>query len=500
MYNVILSKTPKDPDYPDRYYLLMIYKRILDGQLYACFDYDYHSEYIGGEANPKYIVEAERAPCINSGLNLMRSVVDQSVSFLLGEDRFPRIMSQDAATKQFIDDLVLDTHLVHIMQDAVTKGSIGSVAIHLKVLQDRFFPIVMETIFLTPTFNSEAPDTLLLVVEKRKVKGSDLIAAGYDIDEADVDKWFWYHRQWDDQEETAFVPYQVGSDKEAGFHLRRDNKRSVVHGLALLPFVWIRNLVGADTDIDGRATFVGAIENCIQIDYGMSRASRALKHSADPLLMVKTRRPSEIQDFIRSSQNALIVGPEGDAKILEISGDAAHAIIETVSELRQEALEAIHGSRANPDKLATSNSSVAQRLLFLPMIQLASHLRVQYCDYGLVTLLKMMMTIADKMPIRVLGKYVNTPDVEQVINLAYADFFPPSPFDQQLISQTVVQLTTAGIMSKRTALANLSKYFDYDDLDEELAQIAKEMDEQDQRQIMVDKATQPAVATTSKSK
>jgi hypothetical protein len=493
MYDVIKSKIPQDRDYPDRYYPLMLYKRILDGTLYEdAFEYGYHQEYIGDDFHPRYIVEAERAPCINTGLNLMRSVVEQSVSFLYGEDRFPRIMVSDVPTKEWLDSVILDTHLVHIMQDAVTKGSIGSVAIHLKVLQDRFFPVVMETIFLTPTFDPEQPDTLLKVVERRKVRGSDLALAGYAIDEADFGKWYWFHRQWDNYDETAYVPYQVGSEQEDKFRLRRDDKRSVRHGLSLVPFVWIRNLVGTDNDIDGRCTFEPAIENCIQIDYNMSRADRALKYNADPLLMVKTRKPTEMQGFIRKSENALVLDPQGDAKILEVSGDAAHAILDTIEELKDEAMQSMHGSRADPDKLATSNSSVAQRLLYLPMVQLASHLRISYCESGLVDLLKMMMVIACQIPIKVLGKYGAQPDADQVIHLAFNDFFPPTPFDQQLIAQTVVSLTEAGILSKRSALANLSKYFDFEDLDEEIAQIAKEQDESQAREIAVQAAVAKA--------
>lgn len=489
MFQIIRSRIPRDKDFPERYYNLFLYKKILDGTLYDCFQYQYHMEYIGPEQMPKYVQETERAPCIVTGLNIMRSVVEQSVGFLFGEDRFPDFLIEDEATKQWIEDIVKDTHLVRVMQDAVTKGSIGSVAVQIKVLNDRFFLVVLDTVFLTPTFDKAEPDRLIGIEEKKKVKGRDLQLAGYRIDDNDLEQWFWFRRIWDDAEETWYVPWSVREDKD--FIPKVDPARSVAHGLGLVPFVWIRNLVGSDSDIDGRCTFEPAIENCVQIDYALSRADRALKYNADPLTVFKVRNPEQLGDFVRSSGNAIVIGVEGDAKLLEVSGDAAHAILETVEELKDEAMQAIHGSRADPDKLAVSQSSVAQRMLYLPMVQLASHLRVQYGEIGLMQILRMMMQIAKQMPIKILGKFGPKPDINADIQLSWNDFFPPTPFDQQQVSQTMMGLVQAGILSKRTALANLRKYFEFGDLDDEVAQIKQEMDEQDQRTIQVEKATQP---------
>lgn len=480
----------------------MIYKKILDGTLYDVFKYPYHCEYIGNDSAPQYVKEAERAPCIQTGLNIMRSVVEQSVGFLFGEDRFPGFMLDDDTTKLWIDNVVKDTHLVRIMQDAVTKGSIGSVAIHLKVLSDRFFPVVHDTVFLTPTFDSQAPDTLINIQEKKKVQGFDLIMAGYKIDSGDKNAWFWFQRDWDMQAEIWWKPWKVGSEEEDNFRMIQDNDRTVVHNLGLVPWKWIKNLVGDDNGVDGRCTFEPAIENCVQIDYAMSRADRALKYNADPLTVFKVRNPNQMADFIRDSGNAIVVGIEGDAKILEVSGDAANAILATVDELKDEALTAIHGSRADPDKLATSQSSVAQRMLYLPMVQLASHLRISYGDCGLLPLLKMMMTIAAKFPIKVLGKYPPKPDPSQDIVLTWNDFFPPTPFDQQQVATTLMTLVQAGIVSKRTALMNMRKYIDFDDIDDEMSQISTETDEANQREIDVQSAIVKAkpAPTTTKSK
>ena len=116
MFEIIKKLTPRDLDYPERYYALLIYKRVLDGTLYSCFKHQYHEEYLGEGSAPQYIPETQRAPCINTGLNIMRSVVEQSVGFLYGEDRFPSFLIDDEVTKGWVDDVVKDTHLVRIMR------------------------------------------------------------------------------------------------------------------------------------------------------------------------------------------------------------------------------------------------------------------------------------------------------------------------------------------------------------------------------------------------
>ena len=385
-------------------------------------------------------------------MNLMRSVVEESVSFLFGEDRFPDIKCDDELVKEFIDEVVQDTRLVHVLQEAAIKGSIGSVAVQIRVLNDRFFPCVHYTVYLTPVFDPNCPDRLLKVTEKKKVLGRDLKQSGYDIDQIDLDKWFWFQRIWDENIEQWYKPWSIMEDDD--YNPRIDQDRSVEHKLGLVPWVWIKNLPGGD-EVDGLCTFEPAIENAVQIDYLMSRADKALKYNSDPLVMVKTRNPGAIADFVKSSGNILTVELQGDAKMLEITGDAAKAIIDTVKELKDEALHSIHSNRADPSKLATSHSSVVQRFLYLPTVQLASALRLSYGDFGIVPVLQMMMQIASQMPIKVRGKLMRVSSADEPLTLLWPDWFPATPFDMQTEASTIVALVLNGVMSKDEALRQL---------------------------------------------
>src|SRR5689334_17785481 len=81
------------------------------------------------------------------------------------------------------------------MTEASMRGAIGSVALLLRVLQGRIFVDVLDTLYLTPKWNPQEPDTLATVDERYEVSGADLIKNGYEIDEPDAQ--YWFARRWE---------------------------------------------------------------------------------------------------------------------------------------------------------------------------------------------------------------------------------------------------------------------------------------------------------------
>jgi hypothetical protein len=114
---------------------------------------------------------------------------------------------------------------------------------------------------------------------------------------------------------------------------RIDDSRSVVHNLGFVPIVWIKNLPGADgDDIDGWSSSRSALDIAVRIDYQLSQADRALKYSADPLLLLKEPAQSD-GPLVRSASNAIIVDKDVEAKLVEINGAATAAQLEFVHRL-----------------------------------------------------------------------------------------------------------------------------------------------------------------------
>src|SRR4051794_22616419 len=203
MFDTLCELVPRDGDYPERVRRLSIFGRVLDGTLYDALPYHFHEERgAGGE----YIPLRQRRPSVR--YPLCRIVVEDSVSLLFSEGHFPTIDSSDRSVRSAFANIVKETRLNLVMIDAAMKGATGSVALLLRILKGRIFVNVLETTYLTPTWDPAEPDTLARVDERYKVSGGDLIRNGYTID--DPNGQYWFSRCWDKNGETWFEPTPVG--------------------------------------------------------------------------------------------------------------------------------------------------------------------------------------------------------------------------------------------------------------------------------------------------
>jgi|HubBroStandDraft_1064217.scaffolds.fasta_scaffold02396_5 hypothetical protein len=468
----LFERYPKDKDCPDRSWRLEMLGRVLDGSLYDILDYAFAQEIkgpngLGGE----YIPVRERRPSVR--YPLPRIVVDDSVSLLFSEAHFPQVQCDDPAAAQLLRDIVKEAGLNSVMIDAATKGSVGSVALKLLITRSgRVHVSVMPTSHLTPEWDPEEPGELVRVTERYKVAGKDLVRDGYTVGDDSVP--YWFQRVWDREAETWFRPWPAGGET-AGFEPEIDDApgRTTRHGLGFVPIVWIRNLPGGD-EIDGACTFEHAIETSIEIDYQLSQAARGLRYSSDPTLLIKEPAGEEGAAIVKSAGKALVVGEGGDAKLLEIDGTAAGAVIEFVRALREMALEAIHGNRANADRISAAQSGRALELLYQAVIWLADRLRISYGEFGLLALLRMIVEASRTRTLRI----GNRPDVtfpaDLRLSLKWPPFIEPSEQDQLVTAQSLLALIDGQVISRRTATLHVAGPLDIDDPAAEQAEIARE--------------------------
>ena len=486
MFRTIVSKIARDKDYPSRTFTLDVLGRIRDGAFYDHLPYGFHVE--RNDAG-EYIPLRDRRPSVKH--NICRIAVDDSVSLLFSEGHFPTPLTSDPKASANILQLAKDCRLNETMLDAATIGSVGSVAILMRVLpQDdgkfRAFFETHETGFLTPVFKDNAPDTLAKMVEKYKVSGEELEARGYPVSKSDRGDTFWFSREWDDSAETWFTPWKIGDDEKPGFEPVVDQERTIKHDLGFVPWVWVRNLPGklrlldgresgsvapSYSDIDGACTFVAAVDTMIEIDYQLSQGGRGLKYAMDPLLMVR-EPPSANREFVKSPANALVVDKDGDAKLLEISGASFGVVLEWVRALRELALETIHGNRADASKLSTAQSGRAMELMNQALIWLADKLRVNYGEFAYRRLLEMAVAAHAKFPLLVNGEELPAIDPATQIALNWPTWFEPTNRDLQEQAQTIKTLRDAKAISRKTAVANIAFAYDIESVDDELAQIA----------------------------
>lgn len=438
MFQSICEFIPADADCTARSRRLDVMRRVLDGTLYDVLPFEFHEERtVSGD----YIPLRRRRPSVRYAL--ARVVVEDSVALLFSEGHFPVVASPDEDVRRALDAVARDCRLNQVMIEAAIRGSVGSSCVLLRILRGRVFLDVLDTVWLTPTWDPEEPDALLSVVERYKVPGSDLVAAGYDM--ADAAGTYWFQRRWDREEETWFVPQAVGSIGPAV----QDTSRSVQHGLGFVPLVWIRNLPGGVAP-DGACTFRAAVETSIEIDYQLSQAGRGLKYSSDPTLLIK--EPAGLEgELVRSAGNALVVSEKGDARLLEIGGTAANAVLDYVRVLRELALEGVHGNRADASRLGAPASGRALEMMNQGLIWLADNLRVSYGEGGLLQICRMILLAAQRYPLRVEGQALPALDAGAALRLVWPPWYPAGSEDRARDAATLIALVEAKQLRPETA-------------------------------------------------
>ncbi len=461
MFRTISTLVPADADYPERTRMLDLYQRILDGSFYDVLPYEFHEERtLSGE----YVPLRQRRPSVRYGL--ARLVVEDSVALLFSEGHFPSFESPDAGVRDALMAVARDAKLNAVMVEAGLRGSVGSVALLMHVLRGRIFVDVLSTMYLTPEWDSEAPDTLVRVTERFKVRGADLIAQGFTI--ADPGQLYWFQRVWDAAFERWYLPVRVGS----GGSSEEDVGRTSRHGLGFVPLVWIKNLPGGN-GIDGACTFRTAIDTGIEIDYQLSQAGRGLKYSSDPTLLI--REPAGLDGtMVRGAANALVVSEKGDAKLLEIGGTASQAVIEYVRVLRDLALETLHGNRADAQRLTAPASGRALQLMNQGLVWLADNLRVSYGQGALLELARMILRASQVFPLKAGGAAISPQDVSAPISLRWPDWYPDDALDGQRKAETLISLVNAQQLSRETALRIIASDYDIEDVAAEMERIKAE--------------------------
>jgi len=480
-----------NPDRVSREIRLCNLQKYLDGSIYNNLRYAFSKDY----EYSRYIPMAMRRPSVT--YRMCQIIVDNSVSLVFGESRFPKIsVADDKATEEILLKLVKECHLDTCMLEAATKGSVGSAAILVKFDNYCACVQVLNTHNLEPIFENNEMCALKSLRRKLQVKGEVLIAKGHTDIESDKD--YLLIQEWTKEQEIHYLPLRVDKIKNPkDVQLTKDNQRTITHGLGFVPIVWIKNINCNSDSIDGACTFEAAIGSQIEIDYQLSQAGRALKYSGDPLLIIKhgtsfisdidassSGMPVTMEDYnaeqaqiVRSAGNALELDAEGEAKLLEISGDAAKAVLEYVKEIRKYALESVHGNRADPDKLHIGQSGKALEILNQPLIWLAEKLRYTYGNIGLINVLKMIIKGSKKYPIVIDNERLNLKE-DLRISLVWEDFYNETTQEKQQKANTLKTYKDAGLISTITATRAIANEFSIESVEDEMKQIETEKQQQ----------------------
>lgn len=461
----------RDTAMPQRASRLQALEAVLDGRQYDHLPYAFSEE---RSAGGEYVPLRQRRPSARTGL--CRVVVEDAVSLLFSEGHWPALKATSPATVDGLAAIAKATRLNDVMLEAATRGSVGSVVIRLRALSGKPFVDVLSTACMAPEWEPDDPDVLLRVTERYIVTGSDLAAQGYQILSQQRAARYWFQRTWDDANETWYVPVALSATGAAAVP-RIDDERSVNHGLGFVPLVWVRNLPSSRRDgPDGACTFECAIDTVIETDYLLSQGGRALKYASDPTLVIKAgESDGSTPARTGGAANALELPPTGDAKLLEINGASARAVLEHVQVLRACALETMHGNRAHADKLSAATSGRSIELMMSGLIWLADRMRVSYGEGALLDLLRMICAMTAKLETGLSAGGVEHHDLDpDGLELRWAPWMPVMPQDMLTTAQALVTGYAGGVLSQQTAVQTFAGLLNVEDAKEEARQVLVE--------------------------
>lgn len=306
-----------------------------------------------------------------------------------------------------------------------------------------------------------------------------------------VKVWYWFRRDWTPECDYVFedVLWEPGKDP----FWTPDMKRSVRHDDGVCHLEWIQNL--PSDEVDGIPDYDGLYESFDAMDTLVSVVMRGATLNLDPTL--KLKMDPEIVSRVgmkKGSDNALVVGKDGDAEYLELGGSSIEAGIKLIEMKRRSILETAQCIVPDPHEMAAQGvSSVAMKVTFAPMLGKADVLREQYGSAKESVLGKMNKVARERMSVSVsvlddvTGEEVEgvqvldlppkvereavvgpdgeptgedkvtktpcEPGEEDEVGLQWPPYFPPTPEDQNKIA-TTMQLATGGkaFSSKQTAV------------------------------------------------
>lgn len=515
--------------------------RLLDRrqQFYACTQHDYkshdfdgrmlvpgeggiavHQPFLqGGQAG--YVPLKLRRP--SSPYRLPRVIVNAFTDMVFGEGRFPVLRAEgDANTQDYAQALSRAMRLpIRMIQARNMGGSVGAVGVSWAFQKGK--PRAR-------THNTR--DLFVHDWEDREQLIPRWVTEVFQYPQEEWDSrrkaymrvMYWHRRDWTRNEDILFQPLRVEQGKEPGIDQDwlPDTARSRVHGDGLIHLEWMQNL--PSTDPDGEPDYEGLYENFDTIDTMLSVITRGAILNLDPTVKLKMD-PDIIgrMGVKKGSDNALIVGIDGDADYMELNGQSIKAGIDLFNAKRRAVLEVAQCVIPDPSEIAASGtSSVAQKMVYASMLGKCDVLREQYAT-GMERMLSNMIRVAQKATTQVyirvnedgsetpvtfeidLPPIVKTepvldaesglPTAEQSITMEprqpgtveevqsqWGPYFPPTPTDQSAMV-TTLSLATGNqpIMSQQSATEIAMGLFNRAP-EEEHARIAKEQEQVQARQ------------------
>jgi hypothetical protein len=309
----------------------------------------------------------------SSPVRISKKIVKDFTTLVFGHGRFPTIkVVGDPETQDFCTALSKAQKLPTIMLRARDiGGSVGTVGLSWRFYagKPRTLPHNGKNLFVHEWEDREEliPSH---VSEIYQVKREEFDPKKKMV----VDRIYWHRRDWTPLADVLFVDTPVDDDNPEWVV-----DEAHIHGDGFCHFVWIQNIPD-DENIDGEPDYEDIYENCNTLDVLNSVLAKGATLNLDPTLVLKMDPDLVKRTAVRKgSENALIVGPDGNASYMELAGTSISVGIALVDKERAQALETAQCVAPDPDTIAAAGlSSVAIRAIYQGMLGAGDVRRTQY--------------------------------------------------------------------------------------------------------------------------
>ncbi len=326
-----------------------------------------------GQERSWWVPQKMRRPSMTYRLG--KIIVDSFTNLIFGENRFPTVRVEgDENTEDFLQTIARVGKLpLRMIQARTIGGASGTVGVSwcFRNGKPRFEVHQPENLFVH-TWKDRLeliPEHVTEVYLFSKVKWDG---------KAFMKQWYWFRRDWTEEADLVFQdePYEPDPDKVIEWKV--DMRRSSFHGDGVCHLEWIQNL--PTDDVDGVPDYDGLYEAFDTVDILTSVVSKGAISNLDPTMVVKMERAEmDYHGLRKGSDNAVVVGKDGDASYMELGGSSITAGTQLVEAFRRSILETAQCVVPDPHEVAAQGtSSVAMKMMYAPMTSKADVLREQY--------------------------------------------------------------------------------------------------------------------------
>jgi intein/homing endonuclease len=329
---------------------------------------------LNSQVAPFYVPLSQRRP--HAPARLARVITNAFTNMVFGAQRFPTLrVAGDADTQDFDAELVRATNLSSKMIRARTiGGSVGTVGISW-CFDAQGRPRI-ESHNGKHLFVHEWADREELVAAHVSEVYLTARSEWDGIKKRFLTNWYWHRRDWTPDEDVLFVEAKYEKNQEPVWV--PDPRNSVPHADGFCHLAWVQNLPTEGED--GLPDYDGLYELFDAVDILNSVVVKGAILNLDPTLILKMDRDiAGTMGISKGSDNSIVVGIDGGADYLELTGSSLEAGIKLLQEQRHNALETAQCIVPDPaDVAAQGVSSVALKAMFGPMMGKCETLRDQY--------------------------------------------------------------------------------------------------------------------------